>query len=138
MCEFVANDERAKIELLEEDFSKVEGSSEEVTQKAKEAANYLIFTEKGIKVNTGLLANFIRENSSYMIVKKQGFDNDILYWYGEGFYKRISSNELKGRIKSYIPEKIRIPSHWENVYKDLITDVQSISFEELDINEKIY
>lgn len=134
MIKFVKNDSKACHELLKEVFGDVD-TLEEAENKIDAAKNYLITTENGIKVNTGLLAQYIRNNSNYMIVRKQGYDNDLLYWYEDGYYKRISANELKGRIKNYIPEKIRLPNQWENVYKELITDIKSVAFEELDTNE---
>ena len=133
MIEFVNNDKKASYELLREEFSET-NSIDEAEKKVEEARNYIIATSNGLKVNTGLLAEYIRKNSNYMIVRKQGYDNDLLYWYENGVYKRISANELKGRIKKYIPEKIRTPNQWENVYKELLTDVNCVAFEELDTN----
>ena len=82
-------------------------------------------------VNTGLLADHIRENFNYMIVRKQGFDNDFLYWFENGYYKRMSVNEFKGKIKGFIPVEIRKPNQWEETYKELITDRASIRFDDL-------
>lgn len=133
MCEFVCKDKKANAELIKEEFEKVTESLDS-EEKIKATKSYILKSKNGLKVNTGLLAKFIRENSNYMLVRKKGYENDFLYWYEKGVYSRISSNELKGRIKAYIPEKIRVPNQWENVYKELITDIKCIDFEELDID----
>ena len=95
--------------------------------------DYLYKNNRGkLSVNTGLLAKHIREHNDYMIVRKQGYDNDFLYCYDEeGYYRKSSPNEFKGKIKKYIPESIRKPNQFEDTYKDLITDKTSIKFEEL-------
>ncbi|WP_217813416.1 phage/plasmid primase, P4 family [Clostridium tyrobutyricum] len=95
---------------------------------------FIYVNNRGKKcVNTGLLADYIRENYNYMIVRKQGFDNDFLYWYENGYYKRMSANEFKGKIKDFIPVEIRKPHQWEEVYKELITDKASIRFDDLNM-----
>lgn len=95
---------------------------------------FIYVNNRGKKcVNTGLLADYIRENYNYMIVRKQGFDNDFLYWYENGYYKRMSANEFKGKIKAFIPVEIRKPHQWEEVYKELITDKASIRFDDLNM-----
>jgi putative DNA primase/helicase len=66
-----------------------------------------------------------------MIVRKQGYDNDFLYWYENGCYKKSSPNGFKGKIKKHIPEDIRKANHFEEVYKELITDTTGIKFEDL-------
>ncbi len=137
MMELAGKDSETLSELLKDEFTAVEGefTNEEVEERKEAAAKYLIPTKNGLKVNTGLLARHIRDSSHYMVVRKQGLENDILYWYERGCYRRISPSELKGRIKGYIPESIRTPNHWENTYKELVTDVKCVSFEELDTDE---
>ncbi|MFL0197628.1 phage/plasmid primase, P4 family [Clostridium sp. WILCCON 0269] len=103
-------------------------SEQEVTQ------SFIYVNNRGKRcVNTGLLADYIRENYNYMIVRKQGFDNDFLYWYENGCYRRMSVNEFKGKIKSFIPVEIRKPNQWEETYKELITDKASIRFDDLNM-----
>ena len=100
--------------------------------EAEELPEYLYTNNRGnLSVNTGLLAKFIRENNNYMIVRKQGYDNDFLYWYENGYYKKSSPNGFKGKIKKHIPEDIRKANHFEEVYKELITDTTGIKFEDL-------
>lgn len=104
--------------------------------EAESQPDYIYVNDGGKTcVNTGLLANYIRNNCSYMIVRKQGYDNDFLYWYKNGCYRRVSANEFKGEIKLFIPEEIRKSSLWEEVYKNLMTDKTSIKFEDLNTGE---
>ena len=53
--------------------------------------SYIITTKRGnISVNTSLLSQYIRDNSHYYIVKKQGSETFFIYWYDEGYYKQMS------------------------------------------------
>lgn len=115
-----------------------EFKTNETYQGAAAPAESFIYTnDKGKRcVNTGLLAGYIRDNYHYIIVRKQGFDNDFLYWYENGYYKRMSANEFKGKIKQFIPIEIRKPNQWEESYKELITDRASIRFDDLNRNSK--
>lgn len=110
---------------------------EENKKELQKTSIYIYTNDRGKKcVNTGLLAGYIRKRYNYMIVSKQGFDNDFLYWYEDGYYKRMSANEFKGKIKALIPVEIRKPIQWEETYKELITDKASIKFEDLNKNPK--
>ena len=90
-----------------------------------------------IIVNTSLLAEYIRQNYYYFIAKKQGSETCLIYWYEDGYYKLLSSNELKAKIKSFIPLEIAKPGMWENVYKDLLATDDFISFDELNTDEDL-
>ena len=128
MAEFAVKDEKVMKNILKNDFT--------VTDSSDTQIKYISINRNGQKtINTGLLAKHIRLNYEYMIVRKQGYDNDFLYWFDKGYYKKSSPNEFKGRIKSFIPENIRKPNQWEEVYKDIITDVASVGYELLDTNE---
>ena len=128
MAEFAVKDEKVMKKILENDFTIINNNDIQI--------KYISINRNGQKtINTGLLAKHIRLNYEYMIVRKQGYDNDFLYWYDEGYYKKSSPNEFKGRIKSFIPENIRKPNQWEEVYRDIITDVTSVKYEALDTNE---
>jgi P4 family phage/plasmid primase-like protien len=129
MAEFAVKDEKVMRSILENDF-------ESVANNNNTQIKYIAINRNGQKViNTGLLAKHIRLNYHYMVVRKQGYDNDFLYWFDEGYYKKSSPNEFKGRIKSFIPENIRKPNQWEETYRDLLTDVASVGYELLDTNE---
>lgn len=99
-------------------------------------ATYLYISEKGkMYVNTSLLAEYIRQTSHYYIVKKQGSDTFFIYWYEDGYYKEISSSELKAKIKALIPLDIRKPSIWEDTYRDLVATDQFISYGEMNTDK---
>ena len=107
-----------------------------VHEKLSEEVSY-IYQENGKdRINTALLSKYISDNSNYMIVRKNGFDIDLLYWYQDGRYKKISVNEMKGRIKEFIPLIIRKASMFDEVYKQLITDKSTIMIEDLDQERK--
>ncbi|MBP1920955.1 phage/plasmid primase, P4 family [Youngiibacter multivorans] len=94
---------------------------------------YYLYEDGGKeRVNTALLAKYIRENYKYMIVRKNGFDQDLIYWYQGGYYKRISINSLKGKIKELIPEPIQKASMLHEVYQLLVTDESTVRVEDLD------
>lgn len=98
---------------------------------------YLYRNNRGsISVNTSLLADHIRQNNHYYIVKKQGCDSSFVYWYEQGYYKEISPNEVKHKIKEYIPLEIRQPYQWDNTYKDLMTTNDYVDFEYLNNDER--
>ena len=100
--------------------------------------NYIFTNDKGkTSINIGLLADYIRNNSHYYIVKKQGSDSCFVYWYKDGYYKESSPNEVKAYIKEFIPLAIRKPIMWENVYKDLVATNNFISFSELNSYEHL-
>lgn len=100
--------------------------------------DYLIKKQKEkITVNTSLLVEHIRKNCYYFIAKNQGSDTSLIYWYEDGYYKLLSSNELKAKIKFFIPLEIAKPDIWENVYKDLLKTDDFISFDELNTDEDL-
>ena len=93
---------------------------------------YIITNQKGnATVNTSLLAEYIRANSHYYIVKKQGSETFFIYWYDNGYYKQMSTGEVKAMIKEFIPMELRRPTIWEDTYKDLTSTKNFISFEQL-------
>lgn len=97
---------------------------------------YLYINNRGNKsVNTSLLAEHIRQNSHYYIVKKQGSDSFFIYWYENGYYKELSPNELKAKIKALIPLEIRKPSFWEDTYKDLVATDKFISYDQMNTDK---
>lgn len=109
---------------------------ESVHSALNEEPDY-IYTDNGRpKINNALLAQHIAETCKYIIVRKNGADQDFFYWYQDGYYKRISVNEVKGKIKSYIPVEIRRASMMDEVYKFLVTDKTSVKIEDLDRDSK--
>lgn len=116
-------------------INKAISSCEESYTVQGEEHNFIYTVRGKKKVNTALLANHVRKNCNYLVVRKKGLDADILYWYQNGGYQRVSTNEFKGEIKKYIPDDLRNPSMWEGAFREIITDKSSTSFEKLDCDE---
>lgn len=109
--------------------SKVQNLNKQVT--------YLSYNARGnLTVNTSLLAEHIRQNSHYYVVKKQGSETFFIYWYEDGYYKEISASELKAKIKAFIPLEIRRPTIWEDTYRDLVATDNFISYSEMNTDER--
>lgn len=130
------NKEQAKnkaLKLMQNDYE------DEAKQKESnlEKMPYIYSNKHGNQsVNTSLLAEHIRQNNHYYIVKKQGSDSFFIYWYEDGYYKELSPNELKAKIKALIPLDIRKPSFWEDTYKDLVATDNFISYEEMNTDTR--
>lgn len=88
------------------------------------------------RVNPIKLAQHIRDTAHYKIVRKNGQDSDLLYWYDGGRYLQTSPNEFKGRIKEVIPQPLRKSSILDEAYKDLITDLNTANFEDLNTDDR--
>lgn len=101
-------------------------------------ASYIFTSDKGKKsINTSLLAEHIRAKAHYYIVKRQGSETFFVYWYDSGYYKHLSSGEIKAKIKEYIPLEMRKPTIWEAVYKDLISTDNYVGYEQLNTEEHL-
>ena len=139
MLEHAREDTIVSRMALEDEFGAVLDSEEDEEKKQDHLDNFNRYIERNRRgqhsVNTAELAEVFKEEEHYLIVRKQGFDNDVLYFYEEGFYRKISTNEFKGRIKKYIPVNIRKPVQWEEVYKNLITETSTVKFEDLDTHQ---
>lgn len=130
---------QAAIRDCREVFKSKDRYSLELNFTSEEEGKDLYYLERfgeGIRVNTALLAKYIIENAHFLIVRKNGFDTDILYWYEKGYYGRLSVNEFKGRIKRYIPVAIRKPRMFEEAYKELVTEKSRIKLEDLDTDSR--
>ena len=125
------NKEQAKnkaLNLIQNDYEDEAEQEECILEKMP----YVYINRHGNQsVNTSLLAEYIRQNNHYYIVKKQGSDSFFIYWYEDGYYKELSPNELKAKIKALIPLEIRKPSFWEDTYKDLVATDNFISYEQM-------
>ena len=92
------------------------------------------------EVSSQLLAKYIRDNAHYFLVKNNANEKTMIYWYENGVYKNINEEMMKGFIKSYITtykETLYKSSIVNEVFKDLTTDLNFISQEELNSNENI-
>lgn len=109
---------------------------ESVWGALNEEPDYIYQDNGRPRINNALLAQHIAETCKYIIVRKNGADQDFFYWYQDGCYRRISINEVKGKIKAYIPVEIQRASMMDEVYKFLVTDKTSVRIEDLDTNSK--
>ncbi|MEG1297100.1 MAG: phage/plasmid primase, P4 family [Niameybacter sp.] len=131
MLTFASNDEQVRAASNEE---LVAAFGDAEAEAGVESAIY--YNTKGVKcLDIRLFAKFVREHSKYMIVRKQGQDSEFLYWYDNGVYKWVGSNEFKGKLKRLLPDEFCTPRIWEEVYKHIITDCETIKFEDLDKDE---
>lgn len=140
MLEHARSDSKVLAIQLQEEFG-IDTPGEEVTPLIDLSGAPVKYLEKNkrsgqISVNTALLAEHFKENEHYMIVRKQGSDADILYLYEEGYYRNISANEMKGKLKKYIPLPIRKPVMWEEAFKNLLTETCTTSFDDLNADER--
>ena len=87
-------------------------------------------------IKSNMLAEHIRTNEHYYIVKKQGSESYFVYWYTNGYYKALATNEVKGKIKELIPLDIRKPQYWDDTYKDLMTDLKYVKYDDMFLDEQ--
>lgn len=67
-------------------------------------APWISKTQQGaLRVNEGILAESIAENLPYYLVRDMNLENDDIYIYENGFYRRCNKNEFKGYIRKYLP-----------------------------------
>ena len=129
---------KAMIELAQQDVKVKDTLNQSVLEafggeeKQIDLSTITYYNGKGVRcLDAYKLAKAIREHCAYLIVRKQGYDSEFLYWYENGYYKLISPNEFKGKIKSFIPAELCKPHAWEEVYKHLLTDTATTDYEEL-------
>lgn len=91
-------------------------------------------------VSCPLLADFIRQNSSYIFVRDKATDYPRCYWYRNGCYCLINEQELKGYIKKHITDfdntLLRMRDVTE-VFNNLMCDLCFVNEEFLNGNENI-
>lgn len=92
------------------------------------------------KVSCQLLAEYIRQHCNYFFLNSNGNGSTLKFWYYGGVYKLISDGELKGIIKRFISDYDLTLLHMKDVdevYKDLTTDQNFKSIEDLNADENI-
>lgn len=113
----------------------------ERADRSSDAPSFIYFSERGeAKVNTSLLAEYVRDNTKYMIVRDRATNSMQIYVYENGCYKLFAPDMFKGIIKKYIADysiKILRMCHVEEAYKQLTTDLNFVSVDELNTNEDI-
>lgn len=80
---------------------------------------------------------YIMENNHILFVKLGNSKGIVPYFYENGYYHLWTESECKAYIKSFLPKKIRRPSDWELVYRELLTEYSNIEENELNANESI-
>ena len=101
-------------------------------------ASYILPSKNGLAINVGLLAEHIRNNLHYLVVRKQGSNTSLLYIYEDGYYKISGRPDLIAIIKKYVPMDLRKSSIWNNVYDDLVNDESHLCrFEDLNQDYKL-
>lgn len=93
-----------------------------------------------LNISSQLLAQYIRENANYFLVKNNASDHTFIYWYIDGVYKRINEDMFKGYIKRFITDyniNLYKSSIVNEVFKDLTTDLIFINQEMLNSDENI-
>ena len=92
------------------------------------------------RVNCPMLAKHIRENLRYIFVRDNGRSGVLKYVYENGCYRLYADEMLKGVIKKYITdydENILKMSAVDEVFKQLTTDLNFVSHDELNGDEDI-
>lgn len=81
---------------------------------------------------------YIIEHYHILSVKLGNSKGIVLYLYNDkGYYEQWTESQAKAFIKSFLPKKIRKPSDWEMVYKELITEATNTEETDLNSNEDI-
>lgn len=94
---------------------------------------WLVETKDGIKICPQELFIHIIETQSILSVKLGNSRGIVLYKYNDkGYYEVWTESQAKAYIKSLLPRKIRKPSDWDLVYKELTTE--AVNTEETDLN----
>lgn len=98
---------------------------------------WLVETKKGIEISTQELFIHIKNTQPILSIKRGNSRGIALYIYKNGKYVPWSESDCKAFIKSYLPKKLRKPSDWERVYKEIITEYANTEESELNANEDI-
>jgi len=124
----VLNMDRRKNKANEEDTS---------IKHLYEGCTWLVMDGKTPKVIPSALAEHIRNNTHYIFVRDNATNSTMKYWYSDGVYKLINDDELKGRIKSFIPKSMQKTKDINEVLGLIETDLNFVPIESLNDNEDI-
>ena len=107
----------------------------------KPVPNFIYTNSKGqIKVNAALLAENIRFNEKYFLVRDNGKQGILIYVYEGGVYKLFAPEMFKSIIKGYIADydlSILKMNDVNEVYNHLITDRNYVRQSELNSDESL-
>ena len=90
-----------------------------------------------MKVNVDILAACVLRHNYVFVARNPGSESDVLYWYIDGVYKRMSKTEVIQQIKSYMPIGTAANNTLENAAKILAYSCKALSFSEINRNENI-
>jgi len=134
-----ANKQCCTTPLLEDEVLKLIASV--FNSEALKRPKYISVSKQGgDKVNTSALAEHIRRELKYIIVREPGRNSFFIYVYEDGYYKLYSPDLFKGIIKKYITDYslyILKMHDVEETYRNLITDLNFRTTEEINSNEDL-
>lgn len=94
----------------------------------------------GEHVKSALLAEYVRGNLDFILVRNSGKQDVQIYVYENGVYRYYAPEMFKGRIKEYIAgyDKSLVTMNTVNeVFNQLSTDLNFVSIDELNTDEGI-
>lgn len=113
----------------------IEGCGGEPGENVVPAPPFIIQTRQGEeKVSAPLLAQFVRENLHYIMVRSGATEELMMYVYENGVYSRYDEKMFKGVVKGYIEAydmTLVRASLLNEVYDLLQTDLNYINISEL-------
>lgn len=82
------------------------------------------------KINTGILAEFLRNKLKYIFIRNSADEGIDKYVYDDkkGVYCLVTDNDFKFYIKKHIPLNLRVSKHLNEVLDELYTDNKFIDF----------
>ena len=84
---------------------------------------YILEDKNGnYKVKYPYLAEYIKANEKYFLVKESERNEESFHLYRNGVYNFVTVNEVKGLIKSMLPLPLQTAKGLDEVYKLLITN----------------
>ncbi|MBR4319681.1 MAG: hypothetical protein IKP69_06490 [Oscillospiraceae bacterium] len=92
------------------------------TDDSTDLPNWILETNRGLKVSPELLARHIQDTEHYYLVQQKDKEEQRFFWYQDGIYSRISTALVKSRIREIISEygiKLATVPAIENTYKQL-------------------
>ena len=93
--------------------------------------------EKKFKILTAELAEQIKKDVDYYLVKSGVEKDPFLFAYWNGVYKNMAPNEFKALIKQYIPYQLIQMKDVTEIYNNISTEFKSIEHEAFNNNENI-
>lgn len=116
-------------------------ASERIRAKRKQPPSFIKIDDKGRhSVSAPLLAKYIREHLSYLLVRDNGNQAIVKYVYEGGVYKLYDINMLYGVVKSFIEsynEELVKMSTVKEATQLLLSDLNYLSQDDLNADEDI-